>query len=455
MSQYQSSSRQGQPGSELVAALDSCRRAIIAIGLFSGMSNILMLTGALFMLEIYDRVLPSRSVPTLVALLIIAVSLFTALGILDLIRARILVRIGARLDEAISERVYDSLVRLPLTAGNRSDGLQPLRDLDSVRSFLSGMGPIALFDLPWLPIYLIVCFAFHVLIGLTALVGAIILAVLTIMTEMLTQKPARETAAQAIARNGLAEISRRNTEALTAMGMTGRLAARWGDINRRYMASQQRASDVAGGFAAVSKVLRMMLQSAVLAVGAWLVINQQATAGIIIAGSILSARALAPVDLAIANWKNFVAARQGWHRLGRLLTLFPVQAALMPLDPPTKNLSVEAVSTVPPGSQKFVVQDVNFSLKAGSGMGIIGPSGSGKSCAFPAAGRRLASAARQGAARWRGARSMDTRGARPACRLFAAGRRIDRGLRGAEHRPLRGRRERRSDHGGGQGRGRA
>ncbi|MBI4273375.1 MAG: type I secretion system permease/ATPase [Rhizobiales bacterium] len=380
MSQAPSRTRLTQSDSELATALDSCRRAIVAIGLFSGMSNILMLTGAIFMLEIYDRVLPSRSVPTLVALLIIAICLFTALGILDLIRARILVRIGARLDEALSARVYDSLMRLPLVAGNRSDGLQPLRDLDAVRSFLSGMGPIALFDLPWLPIYLIICFAFHYLIGLAALIGAIVLAVLTVMTEVLTRNPAKETAAQVLARNGLAEISHRNAEALTAMGMTGRIAMRWSEINRRYMASQQRASDVAGGFAAISKVLRLMLQSIVLAVGAWLVINQQATAGIIIAGSILSARALAPVDLAIANWKGFVAARHGWSRLGRLLALFPIQAAVMPLASPAKSLAVEAVCAVPPGDQKIVVQDINFLLKSGNGLGVIGPSGSGKSC---------------------------------------------------------------------------
>jgi ATP-binding cassette subfamily C protein len=378
---------QGQPRlphaaarSELALALDSCRRAFIAIGLFSGMSNILMLTGALFMLEIYDRVLPSRSVPTLVALLIIAATLYGALGILDLIRGRILVRIGASIDETISARVYDTLVRLPLKAGNRSDGLQPLRDLDNLRSFLSGVGPIALFDLPWLPLYLLICFAFHYLIGLTALLGAIVLATLTALTELFTREPSKETAAHALARNGLAESSRRNAEVLIAMGMAGRLAARWGEVNRKYMASQRHTSDVAGGFAAISKVLRMMLQSAVLAVGAWLVINQQATAGIIIAGSILSARALAPVDLVIANWKGFVAARQGWHRLGRLLALIPVQPTVMSLESPAKTLAVEAVSAVPPGDQKIVVQDINFSLKSGSGLGVIGPSGSGKSC---------------------------------------------------------------------------
>jgi len=368
------------PKSELSTALESCRNAFIAIALFSGMSNILMLTGAIFMLEIYDRVLPSRSVPTLVALIIVATGLYGALGVLDLIRSRILVRIGSYLDEAISARVYDGLVRLPLKAGNRGEGLQSLRDLDSLRSFLSGTGLIALFDLPWLPLYLIICFAFHFLIGLTALVGAVVLCVLTAMTEIYTRDPGKHMAGLAISRSSLADSSRRNAEALVAMGMSGRLAARWTETNKKYLASQRETSDIAIGFSSTSKVLRMLLQSAVLGVGAYLVINQEATAGIIIASSILSARALAPVDLAIANWKGFVAARQSWQRLNKLLALFPEQTAPMPLEPPSKTLVVQNTAIVPPGDQRIVVQDANFSLKAGAGLGIIGPSGSGKSC---------------------------------------------------------------------------
>src|SRR6185312_9417581 len=315
------------PKSELAAALSACRDAIIAIALMSGMSNILMLTGAIFMLEVYDRVLPSRSVPTLVGLVLLAGSLFTALALIDMIRGRILVRIGGSLDEALSGRVYETIVRLPLLAGDRGDGLQPLRDLDSVRSFLSGLGPVALFDLPWLPIYLVICFLFHPYIGLAALFGAIILGVLTYLTETMTREPTREATSFAARRSVLAESSRRNAEAITAMGMTQRIGVLWSDANQKYMASQRRASDVAGGFGAASKSLRMMLQSGVLAVGAWLVIHQEATAGIIIAGSILSARALAPVDLAIGNWKGFVAARQSWQRLTRLLTLMPAAGA--------------------------------------------------------------------------------------------------------------------------------
>jgi PrtD family type I secretion system ABC transporter len=365
--------------SELGEALRACRGAFVGVGIMSCMINLLYLTGSLFMLEVYDRVLPSRSVPTLVGLAILAGGLYLAQGVLDLIRIRILGRIGTALDESLNSRVFDTVVRLPLTAGARNEGLQPLRDLDNIRSFLSGMGPGAFFDLPWLPFYLAICFAFHVMIGLTALVGAIILVTLTIVTEFMSRRPAREALGLAARRNDLAATSRRNAEVLVAMGMSGRLNKRWSEANQNYLAGNQRASDVAGGLGAIAKVMRMTLQSAVLAVGAYLVIHQEATAGIIIAGSILSARALAPVDLAIAHWKGFVAARQSWHRLNRLLESLPAQTAQMVLQNPSSRLAVEAVSIAPPGEQRIVVQDVTFALEAGNGLGVIGPSGSGKS----------------------------------------------------------------------------
>jgi PrtD family type I secretion system ABC transporter len=372
----------GAPGvrrTELGDALRTCRDAFIGVGVISSMINLLYLTGSLFMLEVYDRVLPSRSVPTLIGLAILAAGLYLAQGVLDLIRGRILGRIGTALDESLNRRVFETMVRLPLVAGSRNDGLQPLRDLDNIRSFLSGLGPGAFFDLPWLPFYLAICFAFHVMIGLTALVGAIILVSLTLVTEFMSRTPAREATGLAARRNDLAATSRRNAEVLVAMGMSGRLTSRWSGANQNYLAGNQRASDISGGLGAIAKVLRMMLQSAVLAVGAYLVINQQATAGIIIAGSILSARALAPVDLAIAHWKSFVAARQSWHRLNRLLEQMPQRAQQMQLQDPTSRLELEAVSIVPPGEQKVIVQDITFALEAGQGLGVIGPSGSGKS----------------------------------------------------------------------------
>ncbi|MGI9404545.1 MAG: type I secretion system permease/ATPase [Hyphomicrobium sp.] len=367
------------PRSELASALSSCKSAFLSVGLFSGMTNVLMLTGAFFMLQIYDRILPSRSVPTLVALAILVGVLFAFLAILDMIRARILVRIGASLDNALSGRVYDTIVRVPLRVGSRGDGLQPLRDLDAVRGFLSSPGPMALFDLPWLPLYLVVIFAFHTALGIAALIGAIVLIALTLFTEALARRPMKAASAFAVTRSGLAEASRRNAEVLAAMGMADRMNARWSEANQSYLSSHQQASDVTGSFGSVSKALRMMLQSAVLGIGAYLVIYQAATAGIIIAAAILVARALAPVDLAIANWKGFVGARQGWKRLTQLLELLPARETPMALPAPSTSLEVEHTIAVPPGERKVVVQDVSFTLKSGQGLGIIGPNASGKS----------------------------------------------------------------------------
>ncbi|HEX9525446.1 MAG TPA: type I secretion system permease/ATPase [Reyranella sp.] len=364
--------------SELSAALAACRKAFIGVALFSALLNILYLTGSFYMLEVYDRVLPSRSVPTLVGITLLALALFSFQGVLDIIRSRLLVRVGSALDGALSERVHHVLMKLPLR-GAASQGLQPLRDLDQVRSFLSTVGPAALFDLPWMPLYLAICYLFHPLIGIVATAGGLILVVVALLTEVMTRKPAAEAAYHAGGRNSLAEANRRNTEAVHAMGMAGRRGALWSDCNRNYMAAQQRAADIAAGFGGLSKVLRMALQSGVLGVGAWLVINQRATAGIIIASSILTSRALAPIELAISQWRGFVAARQSWRRLNVLLDKIPADPPRLALPKPEHSLAVEAVSIVAPGTNRIVVQDVAFQLKAGQGLGIIGPSASGKS----------------------------------------------------------------------------
>ncbi|HUC47858.1 MAG TPA: type I secretion system permease/ATPase [Xanthobacteraceae bacterium] len=379
MSQPPGPLRQQPASSELANALGACRRAFYAIAMFSGMSNLLMLTSAVFMLEVYDRVIPSRSVPTLVALLLLATGMYAAQGVIDMIRSRILVRVGRSLDEAMSPRIYDTIVRLPLKIGNRGEGTQPIRDLDTVRGFLSGIGPVAFFDLPWIPIYLIICFIFHFYIGLTALFGAIVLGTLAVITELRTRHPTRSATQYAAARNTLLEASRRNAEAITAMGMVGRISRRWADLNRHYIFASGRASDIGGGLGALSKGLRMLLQSSILAVGAALVINQMSTAGIIIAGSILGGRALAPVDMAIANWRGFVAARQSWQRLSKLLSHLPPLAEPMPLKPPVRSLAVQNAAVAPPGVQKIVAQDINFTLTAGKALGVIGPTASGKS----------------------------------------------------------------------------
>ncbi|KAA3499517.1 type I secretion system permease/ATPase [Rhizobium rhizogenes] len=356
-----------------------CAGAFIGIGLMSALVNILYLTGSLFMMEVYDRVLPSRSLPTLVALFGIVVVLYAFQGLFDALRGRLLVRLSDRLDQALSSKIYDAVLGLQLRLPVSGRQAQPLRDLDTIRSFLSGSGPLALFDLPWLPFYIAICFAFHFWLGVTALAGAAILTIFTLMTELVSRRPVEEAARHSAKRNRLAETSRRNADIISVMGMASPLRERWQADNRAYVREQRSASDVASGFGVASKVLRMLLQSGILAVGAWLVINEQATPGIIIAGSILSARALAPVDLAIANWKGFIAARQSRRRLEKTLALLPEGNARMDLPAPHALLSVERVGAVPPEAAEPVLQDIVFTLAAGSGLGVIGASGSGKS----------------------------------------------------------------------------
>ncbi|WP_238273031.1 type I secretion system permease/ATPase [Methylobacterium cerastii] len=369
----------GAGASELRAALDQCRTAFIGAAAMSGLINVLYLTGSFFMLEVYDRVIPSRSVPTLIGLMVLALALYAFQGGLEMLRARILARTGASLDEALSDRVFDVVVQAPLKGAMPGDGLLPLRDLDGLRGFMSGSAPGAFFDLPWMPIYLFICFLFHPLIGVAALVGAMVLAGMTLLTDRATRQPSQTSTSHGMRRNGLAEAGRRNAEVLAAMGMQGRFATRWAEANRDYLRAQQSVSDVAGGYGTGSKIFRMALQSGVLALGAWLVINNMATGGIIIASSILVSRALAPAELAIANWKGFVQARQSWARLSDLLARIPATPALHTLPAPQASLTVESVSVAPPGVSRVVVQDLSLSLRAGQGLGIIGPSASGKS----------------------------------------------------------------------------
>lgn len=345
----------------------------------SGLVNLLYLTGSFFMLEVYDRVIPSRSIPTLIGLGALVLVLYGFQGILELIRSRILSRIGGALDESLSARVFDLVVQAPLTGAHASDGLLPLRDLDQLRAFLSGTGPSALFDLPWLPIYLVICFLFHPFIGIAVLVGAGVLASLTLISDLVSRSPTQATTRHGIQRNGLAESARRNSEVLTAMGMKSRVATRWAATNGEYLQAHQRVSDLASAFGAGSKIFRMVLQSGVLALGAWLVINNQATGGIIIASSILVARALAPAELVIANWRGFLQARQSWARLSELLARLPPATPAHPLPAPAQSLMVEGLCVAPPGTPRLVVQDVSLMMRAGQGLGIIGPSASGKS----------------------------------------------------------------------------
>ena len=386
------------PGSELADALRRSRSAFLGVGLLSGLINILMLTGPLFMLQIYDRVLPSHNIPTLVGLAILTAGLFLFQGILDAIRGRVLLRIGGAINDELSGRAYDVVARLPLKTRGGGDGLQPIRDLDQIRSFLSSAGPSALFDLPWMPLYVGICFLFHPLIGIAAAFGALILIVLTIAAEAVTRAPAKAAVGFAATRHALLEASRRNAEVMQAMGMGGAMSARFGAVNDDYQRSHRHASDRASVLAATSRVMRLVLQSLVLGLGAYLVINQEATAGVIIASSILMSRALAPVELAIANWKGFVAARQARRRLSEMLALLPPGRQPLSLPKPEAALSVELVSATPPGDGRVVVQDVAFALKSGDWSRYHRSKCRGQVLAGEAYCRRLAACPGQGAA---------------------------------------------------------
>ncbi|WP_457091377.1 type I secretion system permease/ATPase [Microvirga sp. P5_D2] len=359
--------------------LASCRGAFIGVAVLSGLVNLLYLSGSIFMMEVYDRVLPSRSIPTLVGLSIIIVVLYLFQGLFDMVRGRILARVGAAVDEDLSQQIFQGQLNAPLKGKVEGDGQQPLRDLDQLRAFLAGGGPTALFDLPWMPLYLFMCFAFHPWLGAVAVGGACLLVMVTLLTELMTRDAAKAAVSAGLVRNGISEGARRNAEVVRAMGMGQRIGTLWGDANSSYLAHQQRTSDVAGGFGAMSKVLRMMLQSAVLAVGAYLVIDGQATGGIMIASSILTSRALAPVELAIANWKGFVSARQGWRRLKTVIEANARGEAPLKLPAPRSAVTVESAAVGAPGGKRIVIQDLSFDLTAGSGLGIIGPSASGKS----------------------------------------------------------------------------
>jgi ATP-binding cassette subfamily C protein len=229
------------------------------------------------------------------------------------------------------------------------------------------------------PLYLAICFVFHPLIGLAALIGGVALSLVAICAEFYTRAPTKAAAAHQAKRNTLLEASRRNAEVVGAMGMGNRLGARWAEANAGHLSAQRQASDVSGGLAALSRALRMLLQSLVLGLGAYLVINHEATAGVIIASSILVSRALAPVEVAVGNWKSFAAARQSWTRLSKLLEMLPAEAAALLLPQPRCDLKVENVSAAAPGERRLILSGIDFGLSAGDGLGIIGPSASGKS----------------------------------------------------------------------------
>jgi ATP-binding cassette subfamily C protein len=366
------------PHPAITAAFKDCRRAFRSVALFSALVNILMLAGPLYMLQVYDRVLASHSVPTLIALSVLLCGAFALQAFLDLVRSRLVTRAAGFLDEHLSAVTLSAVIRLSAAGRHIAEAHEPVRDLDQIRAFLTGQGPTAIVDLPWIPVFLLICGLIHPWLGMLALVGGILLAGATLLTDCASRSPTRELNSSARARATMVEANRRNSESTAAMGLEPALSQRWLRLNAGYLAAVERSSDVIGLFASLSKVMRIMLQSAALGLGAYLVIRQELMPGAMIAASIIMARALAPIETAIANWRGFVAARDSVRRLTRVLARLgpvPVRTAL---PKPRSRLDAENVTVVPPGGKAAIVGNVSFALAAGEAMGIIGPSGSGK-----------------------------------------------------------------------------
>ena len=365
--------------SELSNAFRACYPWFGIVAVFSAIVNILYLTGSIYMLQVYDRVLSSRSVATLVALSLIVVAAFVLQGLLDSLRGRMLARIGARFDEVMSPRIFHLVATLPLRGSRGAEAQAPVRDLDQIRGFLSGLGPTALFDMPFLPLFLVVTFILHPWLGWLTVGGAAIIVLLTLMAETRSQEPAKALAEIGARRQMFVESTRRNAEAVAALGMREAFLARFRTLGEKHVAQTLRASDVVGSLGAFAKVFRQILQSAAIGLGAYLAIHGEISAGAIIAASILTSRALAPIETAVAHWRSFVAARHSYHRLDRFLTSMPAEPPRLSLPAPHKTVTVEDILVCAPGVERPILLGISLHLKAGDAIGIIGPTGGGKS----------------------------------------------------------------------------
>jgi PrtD family type I secretion system ABC transporter len=365
-------------GPDPLSRIGGYRGIALFLFLLSGIINVLALTGAFYMLQIYDRALPSGNVPTLVALSALAIGLYLFQGFFDVLRSQILVRVGARLDNKLAPLAHQVVIEMSRYGYSTSEALERGRDVDTVRGFLSGQAPMALFDLPWMPLFLAFVYLLHPWLGLLTFAGALVLCSLTVVTEILTRRAGREMHQAAVERNALADSHARNADILKAMGFGGTAVSRFEKANARHLEIQTRTSDVSGTFSGVAKVLRMILQSALLGLGAFLTIRGELSAGAIIACSVAASRALAPVDLAIAHWKVVAAARRSLNRLKQTLAAMDDEAKLVELPSPSRSLKVENITVVAPGSGAVLLSEVGFELKAGEALGLIGPSGGGK-----------------------------------------------------------------------------
>ncbi len=360
-------------------ALRASKQSLLAVATFSGVANLLMLVPAFFMLNVYDKAVGHNSVETLWALSLITAFLFLVLGSMEWIRSRVLVAISTRMDKILAPAIYRFTFQNAVNVGGQQASIQPLADLMGLRQFLTGAGIFALFDAPWLPVYLAVLFLFHPLLGWMGVLAALTFLALALMNQYRVGKDLATSNQLARIANAETQVNLRNAEVATSMGMVPELQERWQTNQDKLLAFQERASLTAGGFNAITKTLRLAVQSAAIAAGAYLVLLQEISPGMIIAGSILIGRALQPVELAVGAWKGFVEAKEQYERLDQILTLTPPASSKMSLPPLVGNISFKNLAVAPPGEKTATLQGVTAEIPAGSVCMILGPSGSGKS----------------------------------------------------------------------------
>jgi len=363
---------------EVGQALATSRSAFIGIGIFTAFINILMLTGPLYMLQVYDRVLASGSISTLVTISVLMAVMYAFMGFLEYVRSRVLVRIGDKLETDLGERTFSIWMKQGLygKAGQRH---RPLQDVSSLRQFLSGAAPATFFDMPWAPLYIAVMFLFHWTLGVVGIIGAIIIFIFAWLNEVTTRKPLQDANALRVKGQMFADIAHRNADTITAMGMSGNMQNRWQKYSKEAANATVLGSDRAGSLTSASKAFRMFVQSGILGWGALLAVQGIITPGTMIAGSIIMGRALAPIQMALGQWRGFIGARQAFNRLNKFYEIIPEQSENLSLPAPTGELSVANILAAPPGSKVPVLTGLDFSVKPGQGLGVIGPSASGKS----------------------------------------------------------------------------